>query len=257
MISTLADAGVLASADDLGLDTSPFEENITAAGVLGGKTYGVPIGANTLALYYNADLLADAGVDPATVTDWDSLNAALEKVKTAGGTGITFSGIGTEEGSFQFLPWFWGAGADLTELDSADGVAAVQLWVDWLDKGYAPNSVLNNTQTTAWQEFEAGKVGFVENGTWQMGNAAELGFKWGVISIPAKDGGAAPAPTGGEFVAAPVQEDTDRYEATTKIIDCLTSPDNLLTTDTRCPTSRRSHRSSRSRSPRTRAWSRG
>jgi len=232
VISTLADAGVLASADDLGLDTSPFAENITAAGVLDGKTYGVPIGANTLALYYNADLLADAGVDPASVTDWDSLNAALAKVKTAGATGITFSGIGTEEGSFQFLPWFWGAGADLKELDSADAVSAVQLWVDWLDKGYAPNSVLNNTQTTAWQEFEAGKVGFVENGTWQMGNAAKLGFKYGVISIPAKDGGAAPAPTGGEFVAAPVQKDTDRYEATTKIINCLTSPDNLLTTDT-------------------------
>jgi multiple sugar transport system substrate-binding protein len=232
VISTLADAGVLASTDDLGLDTSAFAENITAAGVLDGKTYGVPIGANTLALYYNADLLTKAGVDPASVTDWNSLNAALAKVKAAGGTGITFSGIGTEEGSFQFLPWFWGSGADLTQLDSAEGVSAVQLWVDWLKQGYAPNSVLNNTQTTAWQEFETGKFGFVENGTWQMGNAAKLRFKYGVISIPAEDGGAAPAPTGGEFVAAPVQTDTDRYATTTKIINCLTSPDNLLATDT-------------------------
>jgi multiple sugar transport system substrate-binding protein len=232
VISTLADAGVLASTDDLGLDTAAFAKNITAAGVLDGKTYGVPIGANTLALYYNADLLAKAGVDPATVTDWESLNAALAKVKTAGGTGITFSGIGTEEGSFQFLPWFWGSGADLTKLDSPEGLSAVELWTDWLKKGYAPNSVLNNTQTTAWQEFETGKFGFVENGTWQMGNAAKLGFKYGVISIPAKDGGAAPAPTGGEFVAAPVQQDTDRYKTTTKIINCLTNPENLLTTDT-------------------------
>jgi multiple sugar transport system substrate-binding protein len=38
-------------------------------------------------------------------------------------------------------------------------------------------------------------------------------------------------PTGGEFVAAPVQKDTDRYATTTKIIDCLTSPANLLKTD--------------------------
>lgn len=232
VISTLADAGVLTTTDDLGLDASPFAKNITAAGVLDGKTYGVPIGANTLALYYNADLLAKAGVDPASVTSWDGLNAALAKLKAKGSKGITFSGIGTEEGSFQFLPWFWGAGADLKDLSSADAVAAVSLWVDWIKKGYAPNSVINNTQTTAWQEFETGDFGFVENGTWQMGNAEKLSFKYGVISIPGKDGGAAPAPTGGEFVAAPVQKDSGRYKATTKIIDCLTSPDNLLTTDT-------------------------
>jgi multiple sugar transport system substrate-binding protein len=232
VISTLAEAGVLTPAAELGLDTSAFEENLLGAGVVDGEPYGVPIGANTLALYYNADLLKKAGVDPESVTDWDSLNAALEKVNGAGGTGITFSAVGTEEGSFQFLPWFWGSGADLTELDSEDGVSAVQLWTDWLDKGQAPNSVINNTQTTAWQEFETGKFGFVENGTWQMGNAEGLKFDWGVISIPAKDGGGAPAPTGGEFVAAPVQEDTDRYETTTAIIDCLTNPENLLTTDT-------------------------
>jgi multiple sugar transport system substrate-binding protein len=232
VISTLADAGVLTTTDDLGLDASSFAKNITAAGVLDGKTYGVPIGANTLALFYNADLLAKAGVDPASVTSWDTLNAALAKLKAKGSKGITFSGIGTEEGSFQFLPWFWGSGADLKDLSSADAVSAVSLWVDWLKKGYAPNSVINNTQTTAWQEFATGDFGFVENGTWQMGNAEKLPFKYGVISIPAKDGGAAPAPTGGEFVAAPVQKDSGRYQATTKIVDCLTSPDNLLTTDT-------------------------
>jgi multiple sugar transport system substrate-binding protein len=232
VISTLADAGVLTSADELKLDTSPFAENIAGAGVVDDKAYGVPIGANTLALYYNEDLLKKAGVDPASVKDWASLNAALAKVKAEGAKGITFSGIGTEEGSFQFLPWFWGAGANLKDLASPEAVSAVKLWDDWLAKGYAPNSVINNTQTTAWQEFETGKFGFVENGTWQMGNAEKLGFKYGIISIPAKDGGGAPVPTGGEFVAAPVQKDTARYAKTTKIIDCLTSPENLMTTDT-------------------------
>ena len=75
----------------------------------------MPIGANTLALYYNKAVLKAAGVDVATIKDWDSLTAALAKVKAAGKKGITFSAIGTEEGSFQFLPWFWGSGANLTE----------------------------------------------------------------------------------------------------------------------------------------------
>ncbi len=97
--------------DETKLDTSAIEPNLLAAGQLDGKTYGIPIGANTLALYYNKDVLTAAGVDIASVKDWASLTAALAKVKAAGKKGITFSAIGTEEGSFQFLPWFWGSGA--------------------------------------------------------------------------------------------------------------------------------------------------
>jgi multiple sugar transport system substrate-binding protein len=232
VVSTLAEAGVLTTTDDTKLDTTGIEPNLLAAGQLDGKTYGVPIGANTLALYYNKKVLGAAKVDPATIKDWTSLTAALAKVKAAGKKGITFSAIGTEEGSFQFLPWFWGSGANLTQLDSAQGVAALTLWKDWLKQGYAPNSIINNTQTTSWQEFATGDYAFSENGTWQLANAKKTGFDWGIIPIPSQAGGTAPAPTGGEFVTAPVQKDTGKYAATEKIIACLTSADNALTTDT-------------------------
>ncbi|MEU4424710.1 extracellular solute-binding protein [Actinoplanes sp. NPDC024001] len=232
VVSTLADAGVLTTTDELKVDTSAVEPNLLAAGQIGGKTYGIPIGANTLALYYNKAVLDKAGVDPASIKDWAGLTAALEKVKATGKKGITFSAIGTEEGSFQFLPWFWGSGADLTQLDSPQGVAALALWTDWLKKGYAPNSVLNNTQTTSWQEFATGDFAFSENGTWQLANAKKTGFEYGIIPIPSQAGGTAPAPTGGEFVTAPVQSTTDRYAVTEKLISCLSSSDNAYTTDT-------------------------
>jgi multiple sugar transport system substrate-binding protein len=231
VVSTLAEAGVLTSATELGLDVSGVAENLLAAGEVEGEAYGTPIGANTLALYYNAEVLAEAGVDPASVTDWESLTAALERVTASGAKGITFSAIGTEEGSFQFLPWFWGAGGDLRELDSPAAVAAVTLWKDWMDAGHAPNSVINNTQTTSWQEFETGEYAFAENGTWQLANAGAAAFEYGVIAIPARDGGPAAAPTGGEFVTVPAQSDTARYEATRAIVECLTSGENLLATD--------------------------
>ncbi|EFL36886.1 extracellular solute-binding protein, family 1, partial [Streptomyces viridochromogenes DSM 40736] len=149
VVSTLAEAGALTTTDENKVDTSKVDPNLLAAGRTGGKTYGTPIGANTLALYYNKDVLKAAGVDIGSVKDWTSLTAALEKVKKAGKKGITFSAIGTEEGSFQFLPWFWGSGADLTDLGSSQAVSALSLWSDWLKKGYAPNSVINNTQTTS------------------------------------------------------------------------------------------------------------
>jgi len=232
VVSTLAEAGVLTTTDEVKVDTSAVAPNLLAAGQLDGKTYGIPIGANTLALYYNKKVLDAAKVDPATVKDWASLTAALEKVKAAGKKGITFSAIGTEEGSFQFLPWFWGAGANLTQLDSAQGLASLQLWTDWLKKGYAPNSVINNTQTTSWQEFATGNFAFSENGTWQLANAKKTGFPYGIIPIPSQAGGTAPAPTGGEFVTTPVQKDTGRYATSEKIVNCLTNADNALTTDT-------------------------
>lgn len=229
VISTLAEAGILTTTEENGLDVSDIDENLISAGQIDGDTYGVPIGANTLALYYNPQVLAAAGVDIASVTDWASLNAALEKVAAAGKRGITFSGIGTEEGSFQFLPWFWGSGADLTELDSPEAQSAVQLWTDWVNKGYAPNSVINNTQTTSWEEFLTGDFAFAENGTWQKASAADAGYE--VIPIPASDGGAASAPTGGEFLSIPVQSDSSRYEASQKIVACLTDTGNLVSSD--------------------------
>ena len=232
VVSTLVEAGILNKTSDIGLDTTSIQKNIIGAGTVDGAAYGVPIGANTLALYYNADLLKAAKVDPAAVKDWASLTAALKKVKAAGKKGITFSAIGTEEGSFQFLPWFWGAGGDLTKLDAAQGVKALSLWKGWVADGLAPNDVLTNTQTTSWQEFATGTYAFGENGTWQLGNAQKAGFKYGVISIPAENGGAAPVPTGGEFVTVPVQKDSSRYEVSKKIVTCLTSAKNLLATDT-------------------------
>ncbi|MFE9452037.1 extracellular solute-binding protein [Streptomyces sp. NPDC006739] len=232
VVSTLAEAGVLTTTDDNKLDTSKVDPNLLAAGQSGGKTYGTPVGANTLALYYNKKVLKEAGVDIASVKDWKSLTAALAKVKQAGKKGITFSAIGTEEGSFQFLPWFWGAGAKLTALDSPQAVSALSLWKDWLKAGYAPNSVLNNTQTTSWQEFATGQYAFSENGTWQLANAKKAGLDYGVLPVPGAGGGNAAAPTGGEFVTIPVQKDTGRYTTSQKLAACLTSTANLYDTDT-------------------------
>ncbi|MFI5794961.1 extracellular solute-binding protein [Streptomyces sp. NPDC051677] len=232
VVSTLVEAGILNKTSDLGLDTKSIQQNIIGAGTIDDAAYGIPIGANTLALYYNKKVLTAAGVDPASVKDWSSLTAALKKVKAAGKKGITFSAIGTEEGSFQFLPWFWGAGGDLTKLDSAKGVAALSLWKGWVDDGLAPKDVLQNTQTTSWQEFATGDYAFGENGTWQLGNADKAGFDYGIVNVPAQSGGSAPVPTGGEFVTVPVQKDTARYDVTKKIVTCLTSDANLLASDT-------------------------
>ena len=232
VVSTLASAGVLTTTAQTNVSTSAIQSNLLGAGEINGQTYGIPIGANTLALYYNKNILKAAGVNPTSITNWATLTAALAKVKAIGKTGITFSAIGTEEGSFQFEPWFWGAGANLTSLDSSQATAALSLWTGWVKDGYAPNSVLGDTQPDNWQTFAAGDTAFSENGTWELSAAQSGTFPFGILDIPAENGGAAPTPTGGEFVTVPVQSDTARYATTEKLVSCLTDAANAYTTDT-------------------------
>src|SRR5690606_9917003 len=80
--------------------------------------------------------------------------------------------------------------------------------------------------------FLTGDFAFAENGTWQVNSAAEADFETGLIQLPARDGGVAPAPTGGEFILAPVQEDDSRYEVTRQIVECMTTPEGLVETAT-------------------------
>lgn len=232
-VSTLAATGALADDKAIGLDTADILPNLLAPGVVDGKTYGVPVGANTLALYYNKNILDQAGVDPASITSWDTLTVALKKVIAKGHKGISFAGFASEEGTFQFEPFFWGAGAKLDKLDSPQAISALTLWKGWMDQKLAPNSVITNSQNTTWEEFSTGDVGFDLNGTWQVNSAAQQKFKTGFIPVPGKDGGIAPTPTGGEFMLAPTKKDTARYKVTAKIIECMGStPGQVKTADT-------------------------
>ena len=229
MIPSAVDAGLVAGSDETGLDGSAWDENLEAPGVVDGQAYGVPLGgSNTLGLMNNPTIMEAAGVDVSTITDWDSLNAAIKKVVDAGYKGITFSGISGEEGVFQFLPWFRGAGGDLSKLDSQAQKDAEDLLSGWISKGWAPKSATTNTQSASWDLFLAGDYGFAEIGTWMQSEADEAGAK--LIPIPAKDGGVATVPTGGEFamVAYHKKDAESHYKLANQVIECLSEDETLL-----------------------------
>lgn len=233
MMPDAATAGLLATAEQAGLDTTGYDANLIGPGTVDDVAYGIPMGSNALGLYYNKDILDAAGVDPASISDWDSLNAAIEQVVASGAKGITFSGIAGEEGSFQFEPWFWGAGADLADLGSDQAIAAGQLLSDWIGKGWAPRSAATDNQSASWDVFLTGEYGFAENGSWFAGAAAENeDFTIGMVPIPAKDGGVAPVPTGGEFAVAPLQTNdaSDHYANAAAVIACLTTGEKASAT---------------------------
>jgi multiple sugar transport system substrate-binding protein len=61
-------------------DTEPFFDPLLAAFQLDGQTYGLPKDASPLALFYNPDMLSEAGVEPPT--NWEELQAAAEELTT-------------------------------------------------------------------------------------------------------------------------------------------------------------------------------
>ncbi|MBW3083506.1 ABC transporter substrate-binding protein [Bifidobacterium phasiani] len=228
---TAVDSGLVTDLATAGVDVDGFDENIEGPGIVDGVQYGLAFGSNALGLYYNPEVLDSAGVDPASITDWDSLNAAIGKVVDSGAKGITFSGITGEEGVFQFLPWFWGAGGDLSEPESQAAEDAQALVSGWIRNGWAPKSATTDNQSASWDLMLTGEYGFAENGSWQAAAAREHGF--GMIPIPAKDGGVAPVATGGEFATLPYHKtaNAEKTEAAASVITCLTSGENLARTN--------------------------
>jgi len=226
LVASIAETGLLASTDDLGLDTSGILPNILAAGNVDGTAYGIPLGSNTLALYYNKAIVKELGIE--LPTDWASLKDAVAAAQAAGHEGIGFSAVGTEEGSFQFLPFFWGAGGDLSDLGSPESVDALQLWTDFVKSGGASASVLNSTQADINDQFLAGNLAFQVNGSWQLSGLDAGDVDYGIMPIPGIDGGNAPAPLGGEFLTVPVNADADRQATSAKFVSCITEPDNAL-----------------------------
>ena len=65
---------------------------------------------------------------------------------------------------------------------------------------------------------------------WQVDSAAGADFETGVVQLPGRDGGVAQAPTGGEFILAPVQEEPERYDVTRQIVECMTTPEGFVET---------------------------
>jgi multiple sugar transport system substrate-binding protein len=176
-----------------------------------GKNYGIPNNSNCLALYYNVDMLNRAGVKPPT--DWNELHAAAKTLTTKGVYGLSMALVQSEEGTFQFLPFLWEAGADLNTLDSPEATSALQYLVDLTNEGLLSTDALNWTQQDAMTQWVAGKSALCINGPWNL-PAARSGakFNWAVVPLP--HGKQAASILGGEnwAITATSQHQADAWE---------------------------------------------
>ncbi|MCA5892248.1 extracellular solute-binding protein [Isoptericola sp. NEAU-Y5] len=122
---------------DVNLDVAGLDEALLSSGQIDGAQYGIPTSTNTLALFYNADVLADLGIDPpAEGYTWDDYNAWVEEVsaKGAGGEPAIY-GSADYTGTFWFfLQWLIQQGVDPFSADGQLNFDQAQM-AEWLNSG--------------------------------------------------------------------------------------------------------------------------
>ncbi len=134
-----------------------------------GRIYGLPNNSNCLALVCNMDLLNAAGYTEPPKT-WDELKEIAAATTNSANSvyGFAMSAISNEEGTFQFIPWLYSAGATVSSLSSDNAVKSLSFLTDLVNQGYMSKEVVNWSQGDAYNAFCAGKAAMLESGTWQV-----------------------------------------------------------------------------------------
>ncbi|MGF4043387.1 sugar ABC transporter substrate-binding protein [Paenarthrobacter nitroguajacolicus] len=227
-LQQIAATGALAPLADFKVSTENFAEGVLSAGTYKDKVYGLAPTVNTIALFYNKDILAKAGVTPPTT--WDELKAASAKLTAGDQYGLAFNANPTYEGTWQFLPVMWSNGGDEKKIDTKETEQALQLWTDLVKSGSVSSSALNWTQADVKDQFLAGKAAMMVNGPWQIPALdKQPTLQYGVVKIPVRETGqTSVAPLGGEVWTVPQTGNKARQAKAAEMVACLNSDENQL-----------------------------
>ena len=189
--------GLLLPAQDYVSDETyaKFYPQFLEQSVVDGTVWAVPDLASARALYYNADILAAAGVE--VPTTWTELEAAckaiVEKCPGVYPWGIDMT---TDEGQACFAYYAWGNGGGFVDeagnwaLNSAENVEAVNYSVGLIKAGLTNTDPATETRYMLQDMFATGQLAMMigpnQISSYVAGTEKPINF--GIASIPANDG---------------------------------------------------------------------
>lgn len=200
-----------------------------------GKTYSIPVGNNDLALFYNIKDFKAAGLTPPTT--WAQLTADAKQLTKGNTFGFAFSAQANEQATFQFEPYLWSNGGDLSKVDSPQSVQALQVLTTMVKNGSASKGALNWDQPGVATQFGEGHAAMMENGPWEIPYLEQqahmqLGTDFGIVPFPVPQAGQQPVvPLGGESWTIPASSNTAAVQATFDLVNWLEQPAQLIELD--------------------------
>ncbi len=189
-LATNAARNVIVPLDDLAssleLTADDFTDEVWNAGVYKDKRYGIPLDVHSLAMYYNTDHFAAAGITEAP-TDAASFTDALDKLKAAGFANPFW--MPTKWPSHLMnLSLLWQNGGEPYAEDgskatfgSEAGVEALTWQRSMVTDGYSPSDVAIDSQYVA---FKNGETSITWDGIWQINDLTTAGLPFAAAPIP-------------------------------------------------------------------------
>lgn len=163
------------------VDPGDYPQALNDLYSLDGTQYGVPKDFDTVALWYNKDLLAKAGVEaPTDSWTWDEFHTAAKTVSDSlKGEGVYGVVAGLSNGQSSYYDSILQAGGEIltddgtkSGYDSPEAIKGIQFWTDLIADGSSPSvQQLADTDADSW--FETGKAAFFYSGTWSVSRLAE------------------------------------------------------------------------------------
>jgi multiple sugar transport system substrate-binding protein len=189
-LATNAARQVIIPVDDLAkslkLTEKDFTKEVWDAGVYNGKRYGIPLDVHSLAMYYNTDHFAKAGITTPP-TDKASFEDALAKLKAAG-YATPFWMPALWPSHLMDLSLLWQNGGEpyakdgsKATFDSKAGVEALAWQTSMVEKGYSPKDVAIDAQYVA---FKNGETSITWDGIWQINDLKASGLPFAAAPIP-------------------------------------------------------------------------
>jgi len=210
------------------LDTDGVEDSLLSSGQIDGAQYGVPTSTNTLATFYNADLLKKVGVEPlADGYTWDDYAEWIQKVTDAGAgeDPALYGGADFTATFWFFLQWLVQQGVEPFSEDGKLNFDEAQL-TEWLNLGQglrdseAIYPIQKNKQLEPLGGFHVNEV--ASESTWDnflAGYVAESGEDIQMLPIPSGENGPAQFWKPSMLLSASAQ--TQQPEASAALIDFL------------------------------------
>ncbi|MDQ3694702.1 MAG: ABC transporter substrate-binding protein [Chloroflexota bacterium] len=172
------------------IDTAAMPPAVIDGFTVDGKIYAAPANFATLLLYYNRDLLAEAGIaePPATMAEFRDAAVRLTKKDSSGRIEQYGLALADHQTIAMWPILIWAEGGDLVNatgcsaLAEAETVAAVAAWSDLIiTEGISP---IGETGQGADNLFAAGKAAMEMNGPWAAGQYQTAGVNFDVAPIP-------------------------------------------------------------------------
>jgi multiple sugar transport system substrate-binding protein len=231
-VSTMISTGQVIPLSGLkGFSTKGYFPAIIKEGFASGKYYSLPVaGANSIALMYNIAMLKAANISPPKT--WAQLLTAAKALTTPDHYGIALTCEAAEDTTWQWEPYFWSNGGAFTfsNVASARGVQALNVWKQLIDDGSASKDCLNWSQTPAAStQFIDGKAAMMVNGPWNFSALSQAkmfyGKQYGIVPVPTRVAGQhVVVPLGGEDWMISKSGDTATQQMAFEYINGMQTP---------------------------------